>query len=76
MFAVEGPSYRQWKWITQYTPILVGAGVLVGMVMIAYAFRRHGGRAQGLAVAAGIAYCILAVASSMPTTFSFGRPLP
>ena len=47
VFVSEGPSYRQWKWITQYTPLLVGTGLLLAMVATAHllrSVRRHGPR--------------------------------
>jgi hypothetical protein len=76
VFVSEGPSYRQWKWITQYTPVLVGTGLLLAMVATVQLLRSFGSGAQAAAVAGGVAYCVLVSMDAAAATFPLGRPFP
>jgi hypothetical protein len=71
-----GPSYRQWKWITFFTPLLVGTAVVVVMVSVAVLVRRLTERPERFALAACVAYCVVASVNSGTVGFAIGSTGP
>ena len=70
VFLSQGPSYRQWKWITFYVPILCGTAVLVAAATITLLLARWGkSLADDVAAAGVIAYGLLALSNSTVTSF-------
>ncbi len=75
VFVSQGPSYRQWKWITFFTPAVTGTAVMVVVVALVALLDGRVRRPERGVFLLGFAYCVVAVSNSGDLGFGVGsRP--